>query len=161
MDILDFISNDYVKLFFISMFPIVELRGAMPIGITAMQLPFWKVYLTCVTGNILPVPFLVLFSKTVLSFLARQKYIGKFFQKIIDKADQKSKTIGKYELLGLVFFVLVPVPGTGAWMGSLIAAILRLRTLPAFAAIVIGVLCCGIIMGIFSFGLLEAITALF
>lgn len=153
-------ENKYFYLFCISMLPIVELRGGVPAGM-AMGLPFWEVYLVCVLGNILPVPFLMLFSKRVLTWLAERQVFGGFFQRIIDKADEKAHSIGKYELLGLWLFVAIPLPGTGAWTGSLVAAILRLRIIPAFFAICAGVLTSGLIMGAVSYGLIEAILALF
>lgn len=144
----------YATVFFISMLPIVELRGAIPVGAT-LGLDFWENYLLCVLGNVLPVPFLILFAKGILEWLSRFEKIGSFFQKIIRKADEKAKNLGKFELLGLFLFVAVPAPGTGAWTGSLIAAILRLRLRSALLAIVLGVMASGIIMGILSFGLLS------
>ncbi len=144
----------YATVFFISMLPIVELRGAIPVGAT-LGLDFWENYLLCVLGNVLPVPFLILFAKGILEWLSRFEKIGPFFQKIIRKADEKAKNLGKFELLGLFLFVAVPAPGTGAWTGSLIAAILRLRLRSALLAIVLGVMASGIIMGILSFGLLS------
>ena len=144
----------YATVFFISMLPIVELRGAIPVGAT-LGLDFWENYLLCVLGNVLPVPFLILFAKGILEWLSRFEKIGPFFQKISRKADEKAKNLGKFELLGLFLFVAVPAPGTGAWTGSLIAAILRLRLRSALLAIVLGVMASGIIMGILSFGLLS------
>ncbi len=147
----------YLMVFFVSMLPIVELRGAIPFG-AGMDLPFWPNYITCVLGNILPVPFLILFAKGILEWLSKFEKIGPFFAKIIRKADEKAKNLGKYELLGLFLFVAIPAPGTGAWTGSLIAAILRLRIVSAFSAIALGVMASGIIMGIISFGLFGLIS---
>lgn len=150
------LSNPYFYTFFISMLPIIELRGGLPAGI-AMGLGFVPAYITAVVGNLLPVPILILFSKQVVSFLAKHHVCGDFFGKLIRKADEKSKTLGKYELLGLFLFVAIPLPGTGAWTGSLIAAVLRLRIGPAFVAIAGGVLAAGLIMGVLSYGVLGAI----
>lgn len=150
------LKNPYFYTFFISMLPIVELRVGLPTGMT-MGLTFWEAYPVSVLGNILPVPFLILFSKQVVSFLAKKKVCGDFFGKLIRKADEKAKTLGKYELLGLFLFVAIPLPGTGAWTGSLIAAVLRMRLVPAFLAIFGGVLAAGVIMGVLSYGLLGAI----
>lgn len=138
--------------FFISMLPIVELRGAIPFG-AALDIPFFLNYLVAVLGNIIPVPFLIAFSKKVLIWLSSFDKIGNIFRKIIRKADEKAKKIGNLELLGLFLFVAIPLPGTGAWTGSLIAAILRLRLIPSFLTISAGVMTSGIIMGILSFGL--------
>lgn len=144
------------KLFLISMLPVIELRGGIPVGM-AMELPFWQVYLVCVLGNMVPVPFLIKFSKELVSWLAKKRVLGDFFQRLIDKADAKAKSIGRYELLGVMLFVALPWPGTGAWTGSLVAALLRLRLFSAILAVLAGVLLCGLIMGVVSFGLLEAI----
>lgn len=154
------LKNPYFYTFFISMLPIVELRVGLPTGMT-MGLSFWEAYPISVLGNMLPVPFLILFSKQVVSFLAKKHVCGDFFGKLIRKADEKSKTLGKYELLGLFLFVAVPLPGTGAWTGSLIAAVLRMRLVPALIAIFGGVLGAGVIMGVLSYGLLGAIGIVF
>lgn len=154
--VMTLLRNPYFYTFFISMLPIVELRGGLPAGM-AMGLSFWETYPVAVLGNILPVPILILFSKQVVSFLAKHKVCGDFFGKLIRKADEKGKTLGKYELLGLFLFVAIPLPGTGAWTGSLIAAVLRMKVLPAFGVILGGVLAAGVIMGILSFGVLGAI----
>lgn len=150
----------YLTIFVISMMPIVELRGAIPIGV-AMDVPFWACYLICVIGNILPVPFLILFSKRILEWLSKFEKIGPFFRKIINKADEKAKSLGKVELFGLFTFVAIPLPGTGAWTGSLVAAVLRMRIVPAFISITLGVLTSGLIMGFVSFGLFDVITRIF
>ena len=110
-------QNKWFYLFCISMLPIVELRGGIPAG-AAMGLSFWPVYLTCVLGNLLPVPFLILFAKKILEFLSTLPRIGGFFQKIIRRADAKAAEIGQYEKWGLFLFVAIPLPGTGAWTGA-------------------------------------------
>ena len=152
------------------MLPVVELRGGMPVAI-GMGVPFWLSYIVCVLGNMLPVPFLIVFSKSIFAWFARQKdvetdsrsflvklwykcvnFVGKILFKVNKRADEKAKTIGTYELLGLFLFVAIPLPGTGAWTGSFIAAILRLRLVKASAAILAGVLASGLIMGLISQG---------
>lgn len=154
------LQNSYFHVFLISMLPIVEIRGGMPAGI-ALGMDFWEAYPISVLGNMLPVPFLILFSKQVIGFLAKKGICSNFFGKLIRKADEKSKTLGKYELWGLFLFVAIPLPGTGAWTGSLIAAVLRMRLLPACIAILGGVLAAGLIMGILSFGVLGALGIVF
>ncbi len=141
------------------MLPVVELRGAVPAG-AAMELPFWPVYLVSVLGNLLPVPFLVLFAKTVLQKLATLPKVGGFFSGIIKKADQKAAEIGSYEKWGLFVLVAIPLPGTGAWTGSLVAALLRMRLGSAFLVIAAGVLASGLIMGGVSYGLFAALFSL-
>lgn len=105
-------------------------------------------------GNILPVPVLILFARRVLFFLAKQPKIGKYFQKIIDIGQSKIDKLGNYEYLGLYLFVAVPMPGTGAWTGSLIATLLQMRLWKAFLVIALGVMTSGILMGIGSWGIL-------
>lgn len=158
--------------FLVSMLPIVELRGGIPIGV-GMGLDFWTCYLVCVVGNLLPVPFLILFSKKVLMWFSKKrdietnannwfestfkkalKWFGAFCYKLINHADEKAKKIGTYELLGIYLFVAIPLPGTGAWTGSLISAVLRLRMAKAFVAIALGVITSGLIMGVVSYGVL-------
>ena len=148
--------SKYLTVFFISMIPLLELRFAVPIAV-GMDLPYLPALAVCVLGNMVPVPFLIKFSKELVSWLAKKRVLGDFFQRLIDKADAKAKSIGRYELLGVMLFVALPWPGTGAWTGSLVAALLRLRLFPAILAVLAGVLLCGLIMGVVSFGLLEAI----
>lgn len=146
--------ENYLHIFLISMVPFVELRGAMIYAAVA-EMPFWPSFICCVLGNILPVPFLIKFSKGVLTYLSRFKKIGWIFQKIIDRGNKKALQIGNWELLGLFLFVALPVPGTGAWTASLVAALLQLRIKKCLLAIGLGVVACGIIMGILSFGILN------
>ena len=162
-----------IYVFLISMLPVVELRGGMPVAI-GMGIPFWLSYMVCVLGNMLPVPFLIVFSKSIFAWFARQKdvqtdsrsfivklwykcvnFVGKILFKVNINADEKAKTIGNYELLGLFLFVAIPLPGTGAWTGSLIAAILRLRLVKASLAILAGVMASGLIMGLVSEGVFS------
>lgn len=150
-------ENKWFYLFCISMLPIVELRGGIPAG-AAMGLPFWPVYLICVLGNLLPVPFLILFAKTVLQKLSTLPRIGGFFGRLIRRADAKSAEIGQYEKWGLFILVAIPLPGTGAWTGSLVAAVLRMRLLPAVLIIAAGVLVSGFITGGIAYGLFTALA---
>ena len=146
------LQNKWFYLFCISMLPVVELRGGIPAG-AAMGLPFWQVYLTCVLGNLLPVPFLILFAKKILVAFYTLPHIGGFFQKMIRRADEKAAQIGQYEKWGLFLFVAIPLPGTGAWTGSLVAAVLRMRIVQAFLIIMAGVLVSGFITGGIAYGL--------
>ena len=148
--------QDYIYLFLISMVPLVELRGAMIYAAVA-EMPFLPSLICCIIGNILPVPFLIKFAKTVLVYFSKIPKIGFIFQKIIDKGNKKAKKVQKAELFGLFAFVALPLPGTGAWTASLIATLMQLRVAKSTLAILLGVITCGIIMGILSFG----ITSLF
>ena len=146
----------YIYIFLISMVPFIELRGAMIYAAVA-EMPFLPSLLCCVIGNILPVPFLIKFAKTVLFHLSKIDKIGWLFQKIIDRGNEKAVKVRKAELLGLFAFVAIPLPGTGAWTASLIATLLQLRVLKSSFAILLGVIACGIIMGILSFGIADII----
>lgn len=149
--------TDYVYLFLISMVPFIELRGAMIYAAVA-EMPFLPSLICCVIGNILPVPFLIKFAKTVLVYLSKIKKIGWIFQKIIDHGNKKSKTVDNVEFLGLLLFTALPIPGTGAWGASLIATLLQLRVWKSSFAILLGVIACGLIMGILSFGIVDIVT---
>lgn len=151
----------YLSVFIMSMVPIIELRGGMITAITGLGLPFLPAYLTCVAGNILPVPFLLLFAQAVLRWCCKLPKIGKFFSGIMRRAEEKAQKIGRWELIGLMIFVAIPLPGSGAWTGALVATVLRLRLLPAFVAIALGVLIAGLIMGFASFGLLGVLETMF
>ena len=148
--------QDYLYIFLISMVPFIELRGAMIYAAVA-EMPFLPSLLCCVIGNILPVPFLIKFAKTVLFHLSKIDKIGWVFQKIIDRGNEKAVKVRKAELLGLFAFVAIHLPGTGAWTASLIATLLQLRVLKSSFAILLGVIACGIIMGILSFGIADII----
>lgn len=145
-------ASKLLFLFLLSMVPVIELRGAIPIGV-AWGFPFWLNYLVCVAGNILPVPFLVLFARRVLFWCATWPKVGHLFQKIIDRGNAKVDKLGRYELLGLYLFVAIPMPGTGAWTGSLVATLLQMRLLPACTVIALGVMTSGLIMWLGSTGL--------
>lgn len=139
------------------MAPLVELRGAMIYAVTN-DMPFLQSFICCVLGNMLPVPFLIKFSKGILLYLTKVDKIGWIFQKIIDRGNRKAEKIGGWELLGLFLFVAVPLPGTGAWTASLVSALLQLRIKKSLLAIGAGVIACGIIMGALSFGIANIIA---
>lgn len=149
--------DKYFHLFIISMAPLVELRGAM-IYAAVNDMPFLQSFICCVLGNMLPVPFLIKFSKGILLYLAKVDKIGWVFQKIIDRGNRKAKKICGWELLGLFLFVAVPLPGTGAWTASLVSALLQLRIKKSLLAIGAGVIACGIIMGALFFGIANIIA---
>ena len=137
--------------FFCSMIPIIECRGAIPLGFL-LGLPWWKTYLLSVVGNILPVPFILLFIRAVLNYFVKCKV--KFFNKIgnwlEEKVEKNKGKIEKYSYLGVLLFVAIPLPGTGAWTGSLIAAMLRLDPKKSFLAAAAGVLIASVIMTLLS-----------
>ncbi len=143
---------------FCSMIPIIECRGAIPLG-WALGLPWWQTGLLSLAGNLLPVPFILLLIRVVLRWMASSRV--KLFNKIVNwlnrKVEKHKGTIEKYSYVGVAIFVAIPLPGTGAWTGSLIAATLGLEWKRSFLAAVVGVLCATAIMTLVSYGGLAAI----
>ena len=133
------------------MVPLIELRGAMIYAAVA-ELPFLPSLVCCVLGNILPVPFLIKFAKTVLVYFSNIPKIGFIFQKIIEHGNKKAKKVNNLELLSLFLFVAIPLPGTGAWTGALVAAMLDMPLKKAFPAILLGVVGAAIIVSFVSYG---------
>ena len=136
----------------ISMVPVIELRGAIPIGL-GLGLPFYAVFLMALIGNLLPVPFLILFTRRVFEWLRRRSaMLERLVCKMERKAQSKEALIKKYELLGLCILVAIPLPGTGAWTGSLVAAVFDIRLKHAFPVIALGVLIAGVIVSLVTYG---------
>ena len=151
----------YFWVLFVSMVPIVELRGAVPIGV-GMGLPLVPTYLVAVLGNMLPVPIILLFAKRVLLWCTTWPgALGRFFTKIYEKGvkagDKMQEKAGRGIYWALYLFVAIPLPGTGAWTGALIAALLGIPVKKALPAILLGILIATIIMAAVSYGLLGAL----
>ena len=141
-----------LSVFGLAMIPVFELRGAIPVGVAA-GLPFWTVFLTAFLGNLLPVPFLILFTRRVFEWLrTKSALLERFVSRLERKAATKEDLLKKYELLGLCILVAIPLPGTGAWTGSLVAAVFDIRLKHAFPAIALGVLIAGIIVSVVTYG---------
>ena len=138
--------------FLISMVPIIELRGAIPVG-AVMELPFWLNYILCVVGNFLPVPFILLFIRKILNWMKTVKRLDKIALWVEEKAQKHSAKVMKGVALGLFLFVAIPLPGTGAWTGSLVAALFDMRMRYALPAIFLGVCVAGLIMTLGSYGI--------
>lgn len=150
----------YLIAFFISMVPLIELRLAVPYAI-AFGLPVVQSYIVCIVGNMLPVPFIFLFARKVLEWGKDKKYIGKFFSFCLEKGHKggeklKSKA-GRGLFWALFLFVGIPLPGTGAWTGTLAASILDMDFKSSVLAVLMGVVLAGIIMGLLSSGLFAGI----
>ena len=145
--------------FIISMFPIIELRGGL-IAASALDIPMYKAIIICFVGNLIPIPFILLLITPIFAWLKNTKWVKKHIEKLEKKAMDKSDTIQKYEFVGLVFFVGIPLPGTGAWTGSLIAALLGIKFRKAFPAIILGLLLATTIMCVFSYGIPWILTFL-
>ena len=154
----------YLTIFFISMVPLIELRGAIPVS-QAYQLPLIQSYIVCVLGNMIPVPVIYLFARKVLEWGKDKKYIGRFFTFCIEKGHKggvklKEKA-GQGLFVALLLFVGIPIPGTGAWTGTLAASILDMDFKSSITAVMLGVILAGIIMGAASAGLFGALGAIF
>ena len=151
----------YLTIFFVSMVPLIELRGAIPIA-TGMGIPYWEALAVCVVGNMLPVPIIYFFARKVLIWGADKKYIGKFFTFCLEKgerAGQKlTKTAGRKGLfLAMLLFVGIPIPGTGAWTGTLGASFLNMGFKSTVLSVCLGVVIAGIIMAAVSTGVFSLI----
>ena len=133
--------------FFCSMIPVIELRGAIPMGV-ALGVPLWQNVLLSILGNMLPVPFILLFVEKFIHWASKSR-IG-FFNKcanfLLNKVEKKRAAIEKYSFWGVTLFVGIPLPGTGAWTGCLAAAFLDMRLKKAMPAVILGVLTAGTIM---------------
>ena len=144
----------YLWIFFISMVPFVELRVAIPAS-QVMGLPMVASYIICIIGNMLPVPFIYLFARKVLVWGSDKPVIGGFFSWCMEKGEQGGQKLqakaGKGLFVALLLFVGIPVPGTGAWTGTLAASILDMDFKSTVAAVMLGVLLAGIIMMTLSF----------
>lgn len=144
--------EQFLSVFGLAMVPVFELRGAIPVGVAA-GLPFWTVFLTAFLGNLLPVPFLILFTRRVFEWLrTKSALLERFVSRLERKAVAKEDLLKKYELLGLCILVAIPLPGTGAWTGSLVAAVFDIRLKHAFPVIALGVLIAGIIVSAVTYG---------
>ena len=143
-----------MMVFAMAMVPVVELRGAIPLGIS-MGLPPLTVYALAVLGNLLPVPFIILLVRRVFDWLRRGRFWGPKSTAMERRAHLKGRLVRKYRLPGLIVLVAVPLPGTGAWTGALVAALFDIRLRSALPAILLGVLIAGGIMLAVSCGLLA------
>lgn len=156
----------YVWVFLISMVPLIELRGAIPFSqMPGMELPLLQSYVIAVVGNMLPVPIIYLFARKVLEWGADKPVIGKFFTFCLEKGEKGGKRLqekaGKGLFVALLLFVGIPLPGTGAWTGTLAASILDMDFKSSITAVMLGVLLAGVLMGAASAGLFGALGAIF
>lgn len=142
----------YLVVFFMSMVPVIELRAAVPYGV-AMGLPYIPVLIVSILGNMVPVPFIILFIKKIFAWMKkREGFLGNVALKMEERALSKGGVIQKYAAFGLYVLVAIPLPGTGAWTGALVASIFQLKLRYAFPIIFAGVATAGIIMTVLSFG---------
>lgn len=147
-------------IFLISMVPILELRGGLlAAGPALLNVPMWQAIPICFIGNLVPIPFILLLITKIFDWMKGTKKLKPLVEKLEHKAMNQSANIEKYEFWGLVAFVGIPLPGTGAWTGALIAALLGIRFRKAFPAIVLGLVVATVIMTILSYTVLGTIFA--
>ena len=162
-----------ILVFLISMLPIIELRGAIPVGAVGgfelsfdlafldglaslPALPWWINYPICVLGNFLPVPFILLFIRRIIEWMKHVKFLNKIAFWLEKKAQKHSAKIMTGVATGLFLFVAIPLPGTGAWTGALVAALFGMKKRMAMPTILLGVMAAGVIMTLGSYGVVGA-----
>ena len=152
MKIWDSLIGKIIMTFLISMVPVVELRGAIPIGL-AHGLNFWVAIVVSIVGNLVPVPFIIIFIRKIFAWLrTKSAWLNNLVTRLENRALKKTDTVRKFKFWGLFIFVAIPLPGTGAWTGALVAAMLEMRVKDAFPAIALGVLTAGIIVAFVTYG---------
>ena len=156
MDIMQWLTQGPVGEFcftiLVSMIPVVELRGGIPFGVT-LGLPVWAAYLAAVIGNMLPVPFILVYIRRIFQWMRRHRPRPNSLVDALErKAHLKGRTVTKYKYLGLLLFVAIPLPGTGAWTGSLAAAFLDMPLRKAIPSVFVGVLVAGVAISALTFG---------
>ena len=136
----------------VSMLPVVELRGGIPFGVTA-GLPVWAAFIAAVIGNLIPVPFIIVYIRRILQWM-RERFprLNSLVDALERKAHLKGQKVTKYKYLGLIVLVAIPLPGTGAWTGSLAAAFLDMPLRKAIPSIIAGVLIAGLVIGLLAHG---------
>ena len=148
---LSFMPKELI-VFIISMVPILELRGGL-LASALLDISMFKAVGICILGNLIPVPFILLFITPIFNWMKRTKLFSPIVEKLEKKSIDKSDSIKKYEFLGLALFVGIPLPGTGAWTGALIASLLGIKLKKAFSAILLGLVMATIIMCSISYGI--------
>lgn len=146
----------YLVIFIISLCPILELRGGL-IAASLLNLPMWQSFLICFIGNIIPIPFILWFINPIFRRMRNWRHLGKVVAWCEEKAHSKQEKIENLKYIGLFLFVGIPIPGTGAWMGCLIAALLDMNKKKSLLAALLGVVLAGIIMLLLSYGILGMI----
>ena len=152
-------ASESLVTFIISMLPVVELRLAIPMGVS-LGLPVWKAAIISVVGNLLPVPFIIAFIRVVMEWLrGRSQTAQRFVAWLEHKGDgRKAERVRKYEFWGLLILVAIPLPGTGAWTGALIAALLHVRMKRALPPIILGVIIAAIIVSLATAGVIHLLV---
>lgn len=147
--------KDILKTLFIGMLPVLEIRGAIPVGVAAGMDP-WSAFFVGFVGNILPVPFLILLTRKIIEWMKKHHILDKLTSFLERKGSQKAQTVQKYSFWGLFILVAIPLPGTGAWTGALVASLLDMRLKRALPAIAMGVIVAGLIVLLATYGVVSA-----
>ena len=145
---------DELTVFLISLMPVLEIRGGM-IAARLLEMDFLKAFAICYVGNMLPMPFIILFIRKIFEFLRRFKFFERIIVKLEKKTEKNKDKVMRYEAWGLLLFVAIPLPGTGGWTGALMAALLDIRIKRSLPIIAIGVLIAGFIMSGLTYGLFQ------
>ena len=140
--------------FFMAMVPVIELRGALPVGV-AGGLPVWAATVIAIIGNMMPIPFILLLLRRIFAWLRSFPKLGALIDKLERRAHLKGRTVKKYRTLGLIILVAIPLPGTGAWTGALVADVLDIRMKTALPAIFTGVCIAGVIVALVTAGVIH------
>ena len=145
-------AGEFTLTMLFSMIPVVELRGGIPFGVT-LGLPVWVAFIAAVIGNLIPVPFIIVYIRRIFQWMRRRMpRLNSLVDKLEQKAHLKGQKVTKYKYLGLMLFVAIPLPGTGAWTGSLAAAFLDMPLRKAIPSVVVGVLIAGMAISILTYG---------
>ena len=142
--------------FIVSMIPILELRGSI-LAAGFMDVSFLETYIVAVLGNLLPIPFILIFIKKILDWMKTTNAFSRIANGIEKRALSKREQIDKYGYFGLFLFVAIPLPGTGAWTGALLSVLLGMKGRKAFIPIVLGVMAAGLVMSLLAFGIIQKI----
>lgn len=145
-------AGKFLSTMMISMLPVLELRGGIPFGVAALGLNAHEAMLAAIIGNLIPIPFVVMFMNKILSWMKTTKYGRKLAEKIEKKGESKMDKVLKYKSFGLCIFVAVPLPGTGAWTGAIIASLLGMGVKKAMPPIILGVLIASVIVVTLTYG---------
>lgn len=151
-----FFSKELI-VFIVSMLPVLELRAGL-IASSLLKIPYLKAAIICIVGNILPVPLIIFFLNTIFSFMERWDLTAKIARFFKNMARKHKPAIDKYGFFGLVLFVGIPLPGTGAWTGALVSSVFHMDIKKSIFAILIGIIMAFIIMSILSYGILVNIV---
>lgn len=153
----DTMAGEFTLTMLVSMIPVVELRGGIPFGVAA-GLPVWAAFIAAVIGNLIPVPFIIVYIRRIFQWMRRHMpRLNSLVDKLERKAHLKGQRVTKYKYLGLMLFVAIPLPGTGAWTGSLAAAFLDMPLRKAIPSVIVGVLIAGMAISILSYGVVSLI----